>query len=186
MRCKIITVPLEPDNGLDRERKLNEFLSTTNVKRVFASVASPPRGPMWSVMFFYEEDGVPSFKSMQTTQNVRQAPSIAAPVASATPVGSQDSGPPLTTDQVKWVIALKRWRAEQAEQEGVPLYMVAQNKWLEEIVRMPARGLDDLLKVRGLGEWRVQKYGTKILEAMNGANSARRSWPSASFPPGRA
>ena len=73
--------------------------------------------------------------------------------------------------------------------DGVPLYMVAQNRWLEEIVRMPARGLDDLMKVRGLGEWRVQKYGAQILEtlsAVNGGNSAKRSWPSTPYAAGRA
>jgi ATP-dependent DNA helicase RecQ len=84
------------------------------------------------------------------------------------------------------MIALKKWRADQAASEGVPLYMVAQNKWLEEIVRMPARALDDLMKVRGLGEWRVQKYGAKILEILNTPNAAKRSWPGPSYSAGRA
>jgi hypothetical protein len=64
--------------------------------------------------------------------------------------------------------------------------MVAQNKWLEEIVQMPGRTLDDLKKVRGLGEWRVQKYGNKILEILNTAIAARPSWPAASYSAGHA
>jgi ribonuclease D len=64
--------------------------------------------------------------------------------------------------------------------------MVAQNKWLEDIVRMPARVVDDLKNVRGLGEWRVQKYGAKILEVLNAANAAKRSWPGSSYSAGRA
>jgi len=63
---------------------------------------------------------------------------------------------------------------------------VAQNKWLEDIVRMPVRTLDDLTKVRGLGEWRVQKYGAKIVEILNTASAARRSWPTSSYSAGRA
>ena len=92
----------------------------------------------------------------------------------------------LTGEQVKSIIALKKWRADQAAQEGVPLYMVAQNKWLEEFVRMPVRTLDDLKKVNGFGEWRVQKYGSKVVEILNAAQGARRSWPSSSYSAGRA
>jgi ATP-dependent DNA helicase RecQ len=97
-----------------------------------------------------------------------------------------DSGTPLTGEQVRWIVALKKWRTDAAAQEGVPLCMVAQNKWLEEIVRMPARTLDDLKKVNGFGEWRVQKYGGRIVEILNTANAARRSWPASSYTAGRA
>jgi ATP-dependent DNA helicase RecQ len=86
----------------------------------------------------------------------------------------------LSGEQVKSIIALKKWRADQAAQENVPLYMVAQNKWLEDIVRLPVRSLDDLTRVRGLGEWRVQKYGPKIIEVLNAENAGRRAWPASS------
>ena len=145
MQCKIFSVPVGSEQALDRERKLNDFLGTTDVKRIFASLANQPEGPIWSVLFFYEGD-----------------------------------------EQVKSIVALKKWRADQAEQENVPLYMVAQNKWLEDIVRMPVRTLDDLGKVRGLGEWRVQKYGAKIVEVLNAATAAKRTWPSSSYSAGRA
>ena len=167
MRCKIFVVPLEPEETFDRERKLNDFLGAANVKRVFASLANQPEGPKWSVLFFYE-DGTPV---MQSTP--------------ANPDAMMDPNTPLTGEQVKSIVALKKWRADQAAAEGVPLYMVAQNKWLEDIVRMPARTLDDLLKVRGLGEWRVQKYGAKIIEILSTANAARRSWPASSHSAGR-
>jgi superfamily II DNA helicase RecQ len=168
MRCKIFSVPLEPEAALDRERKLNDFLGATNVKRVFASLANPPEGPMWSVLFFYE-DGA------QATQKTP-----------ASPEATTDPSTPLTGEQVKSIVALKKWRADQAALEGVPLYMVAQNKWLEEMVRMPVRTLDDLVKVSGLGEWRVRKYGAKILEIVNTANAARRTGPASSYSAGRA
>jgi ribonuclease D len=64
--------------------------------------------------------------------------------------------------------------------------MVAQNRWLEEFVRMPVKTLDDLKKVRGLGEWRAQKYGAKIVEILSAANAARRSYPASSYATGRA
>jgi superfamily II DNA helicase RecQ len=168
MRCKVFSIPLEPEGTLDKESKLNDFLETANVKRVFASLASHPEGPMWSVLFFYEEGA-------QATQKTP-----------ASPDGTMDQGSPLTGEQVKVIVALKKWRADQAALEGVPLYMVAHNKWLEEMVRMPVRTLDDLARVPGLGEWRAQKYGAKILEIVNTASAARHAWPASSHSAGRA
>ncbi|MFZ0960708.1 MAG: HRDC domain-containing protein [Terriglobia bacterium] len=168
MQCKIFSVPLESGNAVDRERTLNEFLDKNNVKRVFASLATQPEGPTWSVLFFYEEG---------------------APATQRAPAGSgvaQEQGAPLTGEQVRSIVALKKWRADAAALEGVPLYMVAQNRWLEDIVRMPARTMDDLQKVTGFSEWRVQKYGSKIIEIMSTANSAKRSWSGSSNFAGRA
>jgi superfamily II DNA helicase RecQ len=168
MQCKIFSVPVQSEAVPDRERKLNDFLGATNVKRVFASLANEPQGPMWSVLFFYE-GGAPATQA-----------------TSASPAAMVDTSTPLTGEQVRLMVSLKKWRAEAATAEGVPLYMVAQNRWLEDIVRMPARTLDDLKKVRGLGDWRVQKYGARIVEIMNAGNAPRRSWPSSSYSAGRA
>lgn len=179
MQCRVFSVPLDSEGALDRERKLNDFLGATNVKRVFASLANRPEGPVWSVLFFYE-DGA------QAAQRTPASPAVTAASDHPTADAAADSSTPLTAEQVKSVIALKKWRADQAGQEGVPLYMVAQNRWLEEMVRMPVRTLDDLLKVKGLGEWRVQKYGAKILEILNTANAAKRTWPSSSYAAARA
>jgi superfamily II DNA helicase RecQ len=165
MRCNIFSVPLEPEAALDRERKLNDFLESSNVKRVFASLANPPEGPAWSILFFCE-DGA------ETTQKTPASRGVTV-----------DSTTPLTGEQARSVAALKKWRADQAAQEGVPLYMVAHNKWLEEIVRMPVKTLDDLARVSGLGEWRVRKYGAKILEVVN---TARSAWPASSSSAGHA
>jgi superfamily II DNA helicase RecQ len=196
MQCKIFTVPLDSEGAMAKERNLNEFLAATEVKRVFASIANQPQGPVWSILFMYDEGAqkvqtLPAAQPMRTTQAAQAAhavqPMPTAQQSTASAGAPVDAGPVLTAEQVKWIVALKRWRADQAAAEGVPLYMVAQNKWLEDIVRMPARNLDDLMNVRGLGEWRVQKYGTKILEALTAANAARRSWgSSSSYSAGRA
>jgi superfamily II DNA helicase RecQ len=179
MQCKIFSVPVEPQAALDRERKLNDFLGTTNVKRIFANLANQPEGPIWSILFFYE-GGAPA------AREIPASPVEAAVTDRQTPDAAMDSGTPLNGEQIKSIVALKRWRTDQAALEGVPLYMVSQNKWLEDIVRMPVKTLDDLKRIRGLGEWRVQKYGAKIVEILNAANAAKRSWPASSYSAGRA
>ncbi len=186
MQCKVFSLPLEPEALSEKERKLNEFLKATRVKRVFASMANSQKGDLWTVMFFYDESesAFEALEPRQSSQTIQPIPGqgTSAPgfnASSAAPAPPLDASTPLTGEQVKWIIALKRWRADQAAQEGVPLYMVAQNKWLEEIVRMPARGMQDLLRVRGLGEWRAKKYGTRILETLgvkSESSNSQRQW----------
>jgi len=195
MRCKVFSVPVESEQAIEGERKLNDFLEATDVKQVFASLADHPEGPVWSVLFLYEDGAQtkqrtsPSFFCEDGAKVAQKTPprhTVAAVSECQTPPAAMDSGTPLTREQVKSIVALKKWRADQAALEGVPLYMVAQNRWLEDMVRKPGRTLDDLMKIQGLGEWRVQKYGARILEILNPPTAAKRSWPGSSYSAGRA
>jgi superfamily II DNA helicase RecQ len=181
MRCKIFTVPLEPAQALASEQRLNDFLKSTQVKRAFASLANQANGPIWSILLLYEEDtpAVPVSSpvpgpSISASSN-REAINAPAPTAGT-----------LTRSEVKSVIALKKWRADTAAMEGVPVYMVAQNKWLEEIVRIPVKTVDDLKKVGGFGEWRVQKYGRTIVEILGAASKPREEWTRSAYGASRA
>lgn len=177
MQCRAFSIPLDSPGGNERERKLNDFLGATNVKRVFASLANQPEGPVWSILFLYE-GGAEADQKPSATLSSHMKPDDRGPDVAA------NSGVPLTSDAVRSIVALKKWRADQAAQEGVPLYMVAQNKWLEEMVRMPVKSAVDLLKVQGLGEWRVKKYGAKIVEILSATNGSRPS--TSSYAAGRA
>jgi superfamily II DNA helicase RecQ len=160
------------------------------VNQFFASLSNTQNGAVWSVMLYYDEHSPvaqptvakqaftsPPNSNPKSNYVVEPArrPASDQPRAAAGPDAGAarepvEAGPPLNEEQIRWIIALKRWRADQAAQEGVPLYMVAHNKWLEEIVRMPARGFQDLLRIRGMGEWRAKKYADKILGILNPAN----------------
>lgn len=179
MRCKIFTVPLDSEAALDQERKIDTFMDANNVKRMFASMANQPEGPMWSLLLIYEGEA-------PGAQKPAASPSVAVGIDRRPSSGAMDSGTPLSSAEVKSIIALKKWRADAAAQEGVPLYMVAQNRWLEDMVRLPVRTLEDLKKVAGFSEWRVQKYGGRIVEILNTCHAARASWPGTSYSAGRA
>lgn len=179
MKCKIFSVPLDSEHALEQEQKLNEFLAAANVKRVFASLADQPEGPLWSVLFLYEGEA-------STTRRSPEGRPATASFDRRPTNGTSDTASTFSAEEARSIIALKKWRADAAAVEGVPLYMVANNKWLEEIVRIPVRSVDDLKKVGGFGEWRVQKYGPKIIEILKTVTSARRTWPAPSYPTGRA
>ena len=60
--------------------------------------------------------------------------------------------------------ALRQWRLEQAKSENVPAYIVCGDKTLQDIVRQHPAAHDDLSSIYGLGDAKIEKYGTAILD----------------------
>ena len=59
--------------------------------------------------------------------------------------------------------ALRVWRAARAKQDGMPPYMIANNKQLAKMVKLKAATKTDLGNVNGIGEAKIEKYGEDIL-----------------------
>ncbi len=68
---------------------------------------------------------------------------------------------------------LRSWRAEHSKQEGVPPYVICDNKQLAMIVAKRPQNLTGLLQIKGLGKGRVEKYGLAILEALKKNSSEK-------------
>ena len=60
--------------------------------------------------------------------------------------------------------ALRNWRAMKAEDEGVPVYMVLQQKALHAIATNKPVNAAELKQQLGVGEKTVERYGAEILE----------------------
>ena len=60
--------------------------------------------------------------------------------------------------------ALRQWRLEQAKSENVPAYIVCGDKTLQDIVRQHPVVHNDLSSIYGLGDAKIEKYGTAILD----------------------
>ena len=61
---------------------------------------------------------------------------------------------------------LKRWRDMRVEEEGVAIYMVANQATLKEIATYLPLNKKDLLQISGFGKAKVEKYGDEIIEAV--------------------
>jgi ATP-dependent DNA helicase RecQ len=59
--------------------------------------------------------------------------------------------------------ALRSWRRSVAQSQGVPAYVVADDRTLAGIAARRPGGTDDLLEVPGMGRSRVERYGAEIL-----------------------
>ena len=62
--------------------------------------------------------------------------------------------------------ALRQLRAELAKEQGVPPYVVFHDKTLREMVATRPRSLAALHAVQGVGDTKLERYGTRFLEVL--------------------
>ena len=75
---------------------------------------------------------------------------------------------------------LRELRKEMAQAEAVPVYTIFTNEQPAQMVRSRATTKAALEKVAGVGDARIEKYGTRFLEVLAGAwQGSARSTPAA-------
>jgi superfamily II DNA helicase RecQ len=62
---------------------------------------------------------------------------------------------------------LKSWRAERARTDKVSAYIIAHNTMLEELARRHPQTLQALLGIKGLGQGKIDKYGSDLLNILH-------------------
>jgi ATP-dependent DNA helicase RecQ len=77
------------------------------------------------------------------------------------------SGAPTDADApVELVDRLRRWRLETARASGVPAYVVFHDSTLTAIAAARPASLAELLRVTGVGDSKLRKYGEEVLEVL--------------------
>jgi ATP-dependent DNA helicase RecQ len=66
---------------------------------------------------------------------------------------------------------LRRWRSETARASGVPAYVIFHDSTLTAIAAARPASLADLLRVSGVGDSKLRKYGEEVLEVVRGSSS---------------
>ena len=99
------------------------------------------------------------------------------------PIAKRRSDPStdLDDEEKKTYDALRAWRAAKAKQEGIPPYVIANNKQLAKMIKLRADNKTALLKVDGFGEAKAEQYGSEILEMLK-AQSEPEQAPQADEP----
>jgi ATP-dependent DNA helicase UvrD/PcrA len=63
--------------------------------------------------------------------------------------------------------ALKAWRLERAQLDGVPAYVVFHDSTLAEIVRAAPRSVAELQSITGVGPTKLERYGNDLLAVLD-------------------
>ena len=72
---------------------------------------------------------------------------------------------------------LRDWRLERSRSDGVPAYVVLDERCLDEVCRRLPGDEDELLEVPGVGPARIERYGQDVLELVRTAPGAGASRP---------
>jgi ATP-dependent DNA helicase RecQ len=70
---------------------------------------------------------------------------------------------------VEMMDRLRRWRSETARASGVPAYVVFHDSTLTAIAAARPSSLADLLRVSGVGDSKLRKYGEEVLDVVRGS-----------------
>lgn len=150
MQCKVFALRLDDSLSADLAA-LNVFLNAVDV--VFMEQGLVQGHPaVWSVLVFYENrrgepPPLPSAESL-----VKATLEVQARLEERDP------------EEAKLHETLRRWRADRAKREDVPVYIVAPNRLLDEIARVKPKSRGDLETLKGFGPKRLEKYGDELLK----------------------
>ena len=69
--------------------------------------------------------------------------------------------------------SLRQWRAEIADEAGVPFHYILSNETLAALARSRPRTRDELLAIKGIGPVKVERYGRALLEIVGEADEEK-------------
>jgi ATP-dependent DNA helicase RecQ len=70
---------------------------------------------------------------------------------------------------------LREWRRITAKEQGIPAFIVMHDTSLDELCRVQPRSLQEVRRVHGFGERKVQMYGKQILEVLQKCRGGRHA-----------
>lgn len=151
VQIKLLTLQFAPELGAIDAQPLEAFLIDKEVLTLRDH--------------FFEVHGIPHLLCLVT---FRQPQSQPAPPPEPEPQRkksrrSRPRPPALDESQQQLFETLRRWRADRAYRDGMPLYVIFNNRELSDIVRARPASTHALREIRGVGPGKAESYGDEIL-----------------------
>lgn len=137
MVIRILTLPFDSTDGAFDDGPLQDFLRGKYVQRIEPRFFQQDGRSYWSIFVAY------------------------APVLDDPPVRGHDAEG-LSDSERGLLDELRAWRKETAEQAGLPVYVVATNRQLLDLVKLAPTSRQALANIRGFGKKKLQQYGPAI------------------------
>ncbi|MEM7257305.1 MAG: HRDC domain-containing protein [Pseudomonadota bacterium] len=149
MKLKVFAVPATGDDNA--ESALNLFMAQHRVLHVDRQLIQNGSASFWSVCIGYSEKQTETRKQ-QSSNRV-------------------DYRHVLSATDFRDFAALREWRKEIAESEGIPVFGVFSNEQLAAIVQLSDLTLSALRRIDGVGEKKVERYGKPVLSLLENRRS---------------
>ena len=137
MPVKIFTLPFDHGTETFHDDEVNDFMLKNSIQNVKAECFQANGKVYWSMLIHYEASLLPH---------------------------EQEETQALSKDQGQLLKLLFAFRKERAEKDGIPVFIVATNKQLKDVVLMKPKTLEGLRQINGFGKKKLQLYGPTILE----------------------
>lgn len=144
MQIKFFSIPVSGESPLVDE--LNKFLRTHRVISVQKEITQREIAPCWRICVEYL-DSNPSMEKGNAKEKSRI-----------------DYKQILSEGDFSLFSRLRGLRKKLAESEAIPVYAVCTNEQLAQMARNRCSILEELKKINGFGEAKVNKYGHYFIE----------------------
>lgn len=144
MPFRILTIPFEPDKETFLEEDLNRFCLNKKIKTWQAEFFKTTKKAYWTVFLEYDEVLEPEKRKDQ-----------------------------LTEPEKLLFQRLREWRKQKAEAGGVPVYIIATNGELNELIKKTPKTIEALKAIRGFGQKKIEKYGKELTEMITNFYKAK-------------
>lgn len=148
MLIKVITLPFSSAYGGFQDEELTEFLRDKEIISVNDYIFTRNEVPYLTLVLKY----FPYRAEVNTPEN------------STKPTEDNDWRKMLSEEQMGLFNLLRDWRSKRCKKEGVPPYVILNNRQLALVVQARPQSLADLVKLEGIGKKKVDQYGADILE----------------------
>lgn len=135
MPVRVFTIPFDPQHNVFHDEELSKFLLNKQVTALRPEFFQRNGEPFWTIFIEYESVLTEKFHEANTLD-----------------------GPERLLFQ-----RLREWRREKAEQEGIPVFIIANNRELLDLVKKAPKTLETLRDIRGFGKKKLERYGKELL-----------------------
>ena len=150
MRVKHFQIRLTSEYLQADEDSFNEFLKTVVVIKTIPQLVIVAQTTYWSVLVFYDD-----ISSLEKHKNEKTVIDTSA----------------LTEEERTRYEALRTWRSDLARRQALPVYILASNAELATIAKLNPTTVEELHRVKGMGEKKIRKYGEEIIGLLNSENT---------------
>ncbi|MBM4394960.1 MAG: HRDC domain-containing protein [Deltaproteobacteria bacterium] len=156
MKLKVFTLRLDPATGRFDDREIVEFQAGKDVLDVSEYQFVHDRVPTWGLLVRYRD--APGGRD---GRGDREEP-------------RKDWRADLDAEAARLYDELRLWRGRQAKRDGMPPYIILNNRELAEVAARRPATLTALREINGVGEAKAERWGEEILAVVAAAFAAQR------------
>ena len=114
---------------------------------------------------FFVRDGAPYLALVICYRPPASAPPATGKGSSGGSPRKRDESWRDVLDNADWPLfnRAREWRSERCKAEGIPPYVICNNRLLAEVIRRRPTKLSELAEVDGFGHAKLKKYGGELL-----------------------